>query len=160
MARYQKVGIRMPDWLIIVVGIVGGIVLLWVALLVALWIQQQRAGSDVDWRSILRLVPDVIRLVKRLASDPTVPRATRWWLIGLLGYLLMPIDLMPDFIPVLGYADDAIIVAIVLRFAIRHAGMDAIERHWPGTPAGLRSGLALAGYYPDQGESHSTRGDR
>ena len=94
----------------------------------------------------LRLVPDVIRLVKRLAGDPTVPRGTRWWLLGLLGYLLMPIDLVPDFIPVLGYADDAIIVAIVLRFAIRHAGMDAIERHWPGTPAGLRSVLSLAGY--------------
>lgn len=150
----------MPDWLIIVLGIVGGMALLWVVLLVVLWIQQRRAGSDVDWRSILRLVPDVIRLVKRLASDPTVPRATRWWLIGLLGYLLMPIDLVPDFIPVLGYADDALIVAVVLRFAIRHAGMDAIERHWPGTPAGLRSVLTVAGYGRDEGESHSARGDR
>lgn len=91
-------------------------------------------------------MPDVIRLVKRLASDPTIPRATRWWLVGLVGYLLIPIDLVPDFIPVLGYADDAIIVAIVLRFAIRHAGTDAIEHHWPGTPAGLRSVLTLAGY--------------
>ena len=160
MAPCRKVGSRMPDWLIIVLGIVGGIVLLWVVLLVVLWIQQRRAGSDVDWRSILRLVPDVIRLVKRLASDPTVPRATRWWLIGLLGYLLMPIDLVPDFIPVLGYADDALIVAVVLRFAIRHAGMDAIERHWPGTPAGLRSVLTVAGYGRDEGESHSARGDR
>ena len=142
----------MPDWLIVILGIVGGIVLLWVVLLIVLWVQQRRAGSDVDWRSILRLVPDVIRLVKRLAGDPGVPRATRWWLLGLLGYLLMPIDLVPDFIPVLGYADDAIIVAIVLRFAIRHAGMDAIERHWPGTPAGLRSVLTLAGYGRDKGD--------
>jgi uncharacterized membrane protein YkvA (DUF1232 family) len=135
----------MPEWLTIVLSVLGGILLLWVVLLVVLWVQQRRAGNDVDWRGILRLVPDVIRLVRRLAADPTVPRGTRWWLIGLLGYLLLPIDLVPDFIPVLGYADDAIIVAIVLRFAIRHAGMDAIERHWPGTPEGLASVLTFVG---------------
>ena len=56
----------------------------------------------------------------------------RLWL--LLGYLALPIDLVPDFIPVLGYADDAIVVALVLRSVVRRAGPDAIERHWPGTP--------------------------
>ncbi|MCW3492109.1 YkvA family protein [Microbacterium sp. SSM24] len=135
----------MPEWLIIVLGVLGGIVLLWLGLLVVLWMQQRRAGNDVDWREILRLVPDVVRLVKRLASDPAVPRTTRWWLLGLLGYLLLPIDLVPDFVPVIGLADDAIIVAIVLRFAIRHAGMEAVERHWPGSPAGLRTVLTLTG---------------
>ena len=134
-----------PDWAVIVLSVVGGVVLLWLVLLAVLWVQQKRAGKSVDWREILRLVPDVIRLVRRLAADPTVPRGTRWWLVALLGYLLMPIDLVPDFIPVLGYADDAIIVAIVLRFAIRHAGRDAIERHWPGTPEGLAGVLALVG---------------
>lgn len=135
----------MPDWLIVILSVVGGFVLLWMLLLLLLSIQQRRAGADADWRGMLRLVPDVIRLVKRLAGDPTVPRGTRWWLLGLLGYLLLPIDLVPDFIPVLGYADDAIVVAVVLRFTIRHAGREAIERHWPGTPAGLQSVLALAG---------------
>jgi len=62
-----------------------------------------------------------------------------------LVYLLSPIDLIPDFIPVLGYADDALVVAIALRFATRRAGSAAIERHWPGTPAGLRAVLRLAG---------------
>ncbi|MBW9095380.1 DUF1232 domain-containing protein [Microbacterium jejuense] len=136
----------MPEWLIVVLGVAGGFVLLWLVLLLVLWIQQRRAGSDVDWKGMLRLVPDVIRLVRRLAGDPAVPRGTRWWLVGLLGYLLLPIDLVPDFIPVLGYADDAIVVAIVLRFAIRHAGIEAIRRHWAGTPAGLQSVLTLAGY--------------
>jgi uncharacterized membrane protein YkvA (DUF1232 family) len=135
-----------PEWLIVVLSVSGGIVALWLALIVILWTQQRRAGSDVDWKSVLRLVPDIVRLVKRLASDPTVPRATRWWLVALLGYLLFPLDLVPDFIPILGYADDAIIVAVVLRYAIRHAGMEAIERHWPGTPAGLRSVLTVAGH--------------
>ncbi|WP_295835323.1 DUF1232 domain-containing protein [uncultured Microbacterium sp.] len=135
----------MPDWLIVVAGVAGGLVLIWVVLIAVLWWQQRRAGNDVDWRSVLRLAPDVVRLVRRLAADPAVPRSTRWWLVGLLAYLLSPIDLVPDFLPVIGYADDAIVVAIALRFAIRHAGMPAIERHWPGTLEGLRSVLALVG---------------
>jgi uncharacterized membrane protein YkvA (DUF1232 family) len=134
----------MPEWLIVVLGVVGGLVLLWLILIALLWAQQRRTGP-VDWRAMMRLVPDVIRLVKRLATDPSVPRATRWWLFALLGYRLLPLDLVPDFIPVLGYADDAVVVAIVLRFAIRHAGIDAVERHWPGTPEGLTSVLTLAG---------------
>jgi hypothetical protein len=60
-------------------------------------------------------------------------------------YLLTPIDLIPDFIPVLGYADDAIIVAIALRSVTRHAGPEALDRHWPGTPAGLATLRQLAG---------------
>lgn len=135
----------MPEWLIVVLGVVAGLVVLWLALIVVLWVQQRRSGGSVDWRAVLRLAPDVVRLVRRLVADPSVPRATRWWLGGLLVYLLSPIDLIPDFVPVIGYADDAIVVVVALRFAIRHAGLPAIERHWPGTPEGLRSLLALVG---------------
>lgn len=66
-----------------------------------------------------------------------MPRGVRVRLWLLLLYLASPIDLIPDFIPVLGYADDAIIVAATLRSVGRHAGPDAISRHWPGTPDGL-----------------------
>lgn len=135
----------MPEWLIVVLGVVAGLVVLWLALIIVLWVQQRRSGGSVDWRAVLRLAPDVVRLVRRLVADPSVPRATRWWLGGLLVYLLSPIDLIPDFVPVIGYADDAIVVVMALRFAIRHAGRPAIERHWPGTPEGLRSVLALVG---------------
>lgn len=138
----------MPDWLIVALTVAGGILLLWIALIVALWVQQRRSGASVDWRQIARLIPDVIRLIGRLARDRSVPRGTRWWLLALLGYLLLPIDLVPDFIPVLGFADDAIVAAIVLRFAIRHAGRDAVERHWPGTPEGLQAVLRLIGHEP------------
>ena len=135
----------MSDGWVIAASIVGGVVLLWVALLVVLWAQVRRSGGTIDWREAVRLVPDVVRLIRRLVADGTVPRAVRWWLGGLLVYLLSPIDLVPDVIPVLGYADDAIVVVIALRFALRHAGRDALERHWPGTPAGLDSVLALVG---------------
>lgn len=135
----------MPEWLVVVLGVVAGVIVLWVGLIAVLWWQQRRAGASVDWRGVLRLAPDVARLIRRLVVDPTVPRGTRWWLAGLLVYLLSPIDLVPDFLPVIGYADDAIVVAIALRFALRHAGMPAIERHWPGTTEGLRSVLTLVG---------------
>jgi uncharacterized membrane protein YkvA (DUF1232 family) len=60
-------------------------------------------------------------------------------LVLLLGYLAIPIDLIPDFIPLLGYADDAIVIGLVLRSVIRRAGPDVVRRHWPGTEAGLDS---------------------
>lgn len=63
----------------------------------------------------------------------------------LLVYLASPIDLIPDFIPVLGYADDAIVVAVALRSVVRSAGTEALTRHWPGTPEGLREVIRLAG---------------
>ncbi|RFA14983.1 hypothetical protein B7R22_07820 [Subtercola boreus] len=80
-----------------------------------------------------------------MATDPTVPRGVRIWLDVLLVYLLLPIDLIPDFIPVVGYADDAIIVALLLRFATRHAGAAALDRHWPGTPQGLQALRSITG---------------
>ena len=135
----------MPDWAVAVVSVLAGLVLVWAALLLVLWVQQRRAGREVDWRQVMRLVADVVVLLKRLIGDREVPRGTRWWLGGLLVYLLLPIDLVPDVIPVLGYADDAVIVAIALRYAIRTAGRPAIERHWPGTAEGLDSLLSLAG---------------
>ncbi len=63
----------------------------------------------------------------------------------LLAYLLSPIDLVPDFVPVLGWLDDALVVVIALRFVVRSAGADALERHWPGSPGGLRALCRVAG---------------
>jgi uncharacterized membrane protein YkvA (DUF1232 family) len=69
-------------------------------------------------------------------------------LVLLLVYLVLPIDLIPDFIPVVGYADDAVVVALALRSVVRAAGAGAIERHWPGTPQGLDAIMRLAGVQP------------
>ena len=115
-------------------GIVGGLVLIWLVLVAALWLTKP---GDYDMKGAVRLLPDLIRLIKRLAADPDTPRGVRILLAGLLVYLALPIDLIPDFVPVLGYADDAIIVALVLRWATRSAGPDALAKHWPGTPQGL-----------------------
>jgi uncharacterized membrane protein YkvA (DUF1232 family) len=120
-------------------------VLLWLVLAGLLLWAARKQPDKTRLADLLRLVPDVIRLLRRLVADPTVARPVRIWLVALLIYLLSPIDIIPDFIPVVGWADDAIIVAIVLRFATRHAGADALERHWPGTPQGLQALRSLAG---------------
>jgi uncharacterized membrane protein YkvA (DUF1232 family) len=113
-------------------GLLFAYVLLIAALLVAMPGQTTVTG-------VLRLMPDVIRLVRRLAADPVLPRGVRVRLWMLLAYLAMPFDLVPDFVPVVGYADDAIVVSLVLRSVVRRAGRDAVERRWPGTAEGLRA---------------------
>lgn len=122
------------DWWLIVLSIVGGFVLIWAVLVAALWLTKP---GEYDVKEALRLLPDLLRLIKRVAADPDTPRAVRIKLALLLVYLALPIDLIPDFVPVLGYADDAIIVALVLRSATRSTGPDVLAKHWPGTPEGL-----------------------
>jgi uncharacterized membrane protein YkvA (DUF1232 family) len=135
-------------WWQLVVGIVGGLALVWVALVAALYVVGRRTGDPTSWRDTLRLLPDVVRLLRRLAADPTLPRGVRIRLWLLLGYLVLPIDLVPDFLPVVGYADDAIVVALVLRSVTRRAGPEALDRHWPGTPDGLLAVRRLTGIAP------------
>ena len=122
------------QWWTVALSVAVGTLLLWLALIAALWLTKP---EEATIRDSIRLLPDVLRLLKRLAADPTMPKAVRIWLVLLFAYLALPIDLIPDFIPVLGYADDAIIVALVLRYITRKAGVNALERHWPGTPDGL-----------------------
>jgi uncharacterized membrane protein YkvA (DUF1232 family) len=124
------------DWWVIPIGIVGGLILIWAALVATLWLAKP---GEHDVREAVRLLPDVIQLIKRLATDPDTPRGVRIRLALLLLYLALPLDLIPEFVPVLGYADDAIIVALVLRSATRRAGPDALATHWPGTPQGLNA---------------------
>ena len=112
----------------VVIGIVVTVVVLWVVLLIGLaWLRPQ--GSTL--RDAARIVPDTVRLVHRLARDPSLGRGVRLRLFVLLAYLALPIDLVPDIIPVVGYADDVIVIGVVLRSVIRHAGADVVRRHWP-----------------------------
>jgi uncharacterized membrane protein YkvA (DUF1232 family) len=133
----------MTEWWQVALSIIGSLAMVWIVLCAALWIEQRRHRDGASLRDLLRLAPDVARLLGGLASDRNVSIGVRIWLAVLLAYLLSPIDLIPDFIPVLGYADDALVVAIALRFATRRAGSAAIQRHWPGTPEGLAAVLRL-----------------
>lgn len=130
------------SWWLIPLSVVGGLVLIWLALIVALWLSKPDGNG---LRDAIRLLPDLVRLLKRLAADPEMPRGVRIRLVLLTAYLALPIDIIPDFVPILGYADDAIVVALVLRSVTRRAGPDALDRHWAGTPDGLAALRRLCG---------------
>ncbi|MFI7636619.1 YkvA family protein [Nonomuraea sp. NPDC049400] len=126
----------------LLIGLAVALLAVWAALIAALVVVRPRGGM---LREALRLLPDVLRLVRRLAADPALPRGVRVRLGLLLAYLAIPIDLVPDFIPLLGYADDAIIVTAVLRSVVRRAGIDPVRRHWPGTDDGFAALCRLTG---------------
>jgi uncharacterized membrane protein YkvA (DUF1232 family) len=126
----------------LVVSIAVGFALAYLALLAALLVARPKGNLLGE---ALRLLPDLLRLLRRLAADSNVPRGARVRLVLLLGYLAMPFDLVPDFVPVLGYADDAIIVSVVLRSVVRRAGAPLVRRHWPGTEDGLAAVARLTG---------------
>ena len=126
----------------LVLGVGAGLLVAWVALLVGLAVARPEGTTLTD---AVRLLPDLVGLVKRLAGDASLPRSTRVTLVLLAAYLVFPIDVVPDFIPVLGYADDAIVVALALRRVVRVAGAEALERHWRGSEPGLAIVHRLAG---------------
>jgi len=101
------------------------------------------AGRRTQARALARFIPDCAVLLRRLLSDPRVPRRSKLALGALAAYLVLPFDLVPDFIPVAGQLDDAILVALVLRAALGAAGPELVREHWPGSDAGLGVVLRL-----------------
>jgi len=119
-----------------------GLAVAWLLLVVVLWLHRpsrELAGST------LRLVPDLIRLVRALLADETTPRSVKAALVGLLVYLVSPIDVVPDFFPVIGSLDDLIISALVLRWAGRRVGTSGLQAHWSGSPEGFALLLRFLG---------------
>jgi uncharacterized membrane protein YkvA (DUF1232 family) len=101
-------------------------------------------GRGRDARDVARFIPDCIVLFKRLLGDPRVPRSAKLAIGLLVPYLAMPFDLVPDFIPVAGQLDDAILVVVTIAYVVRRAGREVIEDLWPGSERSLRVVLALS----------------
>jgi uncharacterized membrane protein YkvA (DUF1232 family) len=139
-------------WLDVLISIAVALLLTWLLLVVAL--AAGRPQGKLLSESV-RLLPDLLRLLRRLAVDRSQPAGVRIRLGLLLAYLAMPIDLIPDFIPVLGYADDAIIVTIALRSVARRTGIGELRRHWPGTEDGFAALCQLTGVSPSSGKKLS-----
>jgi uncharacterized membrane protein YkvA (DUF1232 family) len=87
-----------------------------------------RAGKEA-----LLFFPRLVQLLYRLARDPEVPRPAKAVLGFTVVYLLSPIDIIPDFIPVLGYLDDLYIVALAVSFVLESAGEAKVRQHWTGS---------------------------
>jgi uncharacterized membrane protein YkvA (DUF1232 family) len=102
------------------------------------------AGRREDARALAGFIPDCLMLFRRLLADERVPRRRKLLLVAMIAYLAMPFDLVPDFIPVAGQLDDAILVAVVLRSVLRAGGPNLLREHWPGPPSSLNAMLRLA----------------
>jgi uncharacterized membrane protein YkvA (DUF1232 family) len=116
------------------VGIVVAVAAIWVLLLALFWVLRPRG---VPIRELMGVIPDVIRLVRSLIGDRSAPLDVRFVLIGLLVWILSPIDLIPEFIPVLGPLDDVVVAVVAMRYARRRIGAAELRRRWVGTDAGF-----------------------
>jgi uncharacterized membrane protein YkvA (DUF1232 family) len=130
MTPWQWGLIALAVFALIYAGLVGALALL---------------GRGAKARAMARFVPDCIVLFRGLLSDPRLSRGRKLLVLGLAAYLAMPMDLVPDFIPVVGQLDDAILVALVLRTVLRGASVDLVREHWPGPDGSLHAVLRLAG---------------
>jgi uncharacterized membrane protein YkvA (DUF1232 family) len=88
-------------------------------------------------KALIRALPSLARLVARLVTDPGLPRTAKVALVAAALYLASPVDLVPDFLPVLGYLDDALLAAIILDGILNYVDRALLLKYWPGTPASL-----------------------
>jgi uncharacterized membrane protein YkvA (DUF1232 family) len=124
---------------IVVIGLIA--LAVWAVVIAALLISGRR------WMGIAaaKVLPDLVRLLRGLARDPRVPRGSKWLLGFAALWVISPIDLIPEFIPVAGPLDDIVVVALVLRHVLKKAGRAVAEEHWTGDPAILERILQLSG---------------
>jgi uncharacterized membrane protein YkvA (DUF1232 family) len=135
-------------WWSIPVGILTVLTVVWLLLAAALWVAKP---NELQIRDAVRMLPDLVRLLKNLATDADTARSVRIRLVLLLAFVTSPIDIIPDFIPIIGFVDDVIIISLVLRSVVRRAGPEALTKHWPGSPEGLAAVCRLCGL-PDRND--------
>ena len=119
---------------------IAGLLAIYALAVLALALAGRRSGA----RALAGFVPDCAVLFRRLLGDPAVPRGRKVAIALLVGYLVMPIDLVPDFIPVAGQLDDAIVAGLALRAVLRGVAPEIVRAHWPGPPSSLAVILRLA----------------
>jgi uncharacterized membrane protein YkvA (DUF1232 family) len=126
----------------LLIGIAVAVVGLWAVLLVVFWIFRPRG---VGLREVASAVPDVVRLLRSLISDGRTPLDVRLVLIGLVAWIVSPIDLIPEFIPVLGPLDDVIVAVVAMRYVRRRIGVDELRTRWTGSNEGFALLLRVIG---------------
>ena len=127
--------------LTVVLAVVISLLILWAVFIAALAIWRPKVGVA----EAARILPDLLRMLGAIAQDSSMPFTVRLRIWLLLFYLAIPFDLVPDVIPVIGYADDAILTVWAIRSVVRRSGQNSLERHWPGSGDGLAVVRRLAG---------------
>ena len=126
----------------VVVALVLGLVALWAVLLVLFWVLRPRG---VAVRQIVGVIPDVLRLIRSIVTDRSAPLDVRLVLIGVLAWIVSPIDLIPEFIPVLGPLDDVVVAIVAMRYVRRRLGVDDLRRRWAGSAESFTLILRIIG---------------
>jgi uncharacterized membrane protein YkvA (DUF1232 family) len=126
----------------VIVAIAVGLVALWAFLLVLFWALRPKS---VSVRELLGLIPDVLRLLRWVIGDRSAPPDVRLVLVGLVAWILSPIDLIPEFIPVLGPIDDVVVAVVAMRYVRRRVGIEDLRRRWTGTDDGFALLLGVIG---------------
>lgn len=129
------------DWTVLA-GVVLAIGCLWIALVALLWAVRPR---DVRARELVRVVPDLVRLLRAMIADRTLPIDVRVVLLALVAWIVSPIDLVPEFVPVIGPLDDVVVAMLAIRYVRRRVGLDGIRRRWPGSDEGFALVARLMG---------------
>jgi uncharacterized membrane protein YkvA (DUF1232 family) len=131
--------LTVTTWQWLLLGL-GATLVIYAAAIVALVLASRRG----DARALATFIPDCLVLFRSLLRDPRVPRRRKLLLAVLVAYLAMPIDVVPDFIPIAGQLDDALVVALVLRSLLRSGGPELLREHWRGPDRSLDVLLSLA----------------
>ena len=116
------------------VGVIVGLAVAWLAFILLLWVLRPR---DARLRDLVRVVPDIVRLCRDLLGAGGTALGVRIAIVGLLAWLLSPIDLIPEFIPVIGPLDDIVVAVLVLRYVRARVGTEELRSRWRGTPEGF-----------------------
>lgn len=124
------------------VGIVIALVALWAVVLGVFWALRPKGASV---REVVGVIPDVLRLLRSVIADRSAPLDVRLVLVGLLAWIVSPIDLIPEFIPVLGPLDDVLAAIVALRYVRRRVGVEDLRRRWSGTEGGFALLLRVIG---------------
>lgn len=115
---------------LIAVGVAVGIWFLAILVLLAL-------GRKSAARELATLIPNLVVLFRGLLRDPRVPKSSKLWLGFAAAWFLNPIDLIPEFIPIVGPLDDAVVAALVLRHVLKRTDRSVLAEHWRGDRATL-----------------------
>ena len=132
----------------IVIGVVVGLVVLWAALLALFWILRPKG---VPVRELLGVVPDLVRMLRDIVRYPSSPVDVRLVLVGLLVWIVSPIDLIPEFIPVIGPLDDVVVAVVAMRYVRRRIGVEGMRAHWRGSEDAFTLLGRVAGFQPGSG---------
>jgi uncharacterized membrane protein YkvA (DUF1232 family) len=118
--RYLLIGlgVALAIWLLAVVGLIA-------------------FGRRAAAKELATLVPNLVVLFRGLIGDSRVPRSSKVWLWVAVVWIASPVDLIPEFVPVAGPLDDAIVAALALRHLVRRTAPAVVAEHWRGDPATL-----------------------